>query len=365
MRYYSSFKCFCSLTVDILQHRADYTRDRLSFPCKHYGVLMYNTRVNYLMRYNNLNHVANLGDEIQSLASVSWLPYVDVHVERDSLTEPFLDEFPERSIKTFMNGWYGWSNMSWPPSKSIDPITLAMHVQAPVFHKFASNESISYLNYGQPLVGARDTFTESFFLANGMTSFLSGCMTLTQYPVRQRQLEELTCDYLFVDITDNAYAQIPGHLRENKACRISHQLKGNAETVTNWRIRFIRAFEMLERYSSAKVVVTSRLHSALPASAIGATVIMVQSKILPGGGPGKNNERFSGLDEIFFTVEENSLHTRLETFDWKEPPPNPGTSLIQKFRCGIYQYLQQYHEELMDTIRFFDIHEVFDSCSLL
>lgn len=120
---------------------------------------------------------------------------------------------------------------------------------------------------------------------------------------------------------------------------------------------------MLQSYSSAKVVVTSRLHSALPASSMGVTVIMVQSLHLPGGGSGKDNNRFSGLDKIFFTVEEENMQRRLYGFNWKEPPSNPGASLIQKFRCNIVAFLKQYHNDVMDAVGVFDLHGVFDSCN--
>lgn len=306
---------------------------------------------------------ANLGDEIQSLASISWLPYVDARVERDNLTEPSLDTFPERSIKTFMNGWYGTKDMPWPPSKSIDPIFLAFHIEPSVFQIFSSRKSMKYLMSNQTMVGARDTSTAEFLRSKGVSTFFSGCMTLTTYPIGQRNTSNAECKYLIVDIAESAYDKLPKELKQNTSCRISHRLEGDAETVLNSKARFIKAFKLFEMYSSAKVVITSRLHSALPASSMGATVIMIQSDHLPGGGSGKDNNRFSGLDAIFFNVEEKSLSSELSNFIWENPWPNPGAALIQKFRCNLLRFMKRYHDDLIDAIHLFDVHGVFDPCS--
>jgi len=326
---------------------------------KHYGVLTYDTRV----RFNQPGGpklVANVGDEIQSLASVSWLPYIDIHVERDNVTHPFLEKFPNKSIKTFLNGWYGSKIMTWPPSNAIDPVLLAVHIEPSVNSKFSSRKSTKFL--ANTLVGARDTSTKEFLKSNGIHAFFSGCMTLTTYPIRPGKSDGSNCEYLFVDISDTAYEQLPEDVKQDPACRISHRMEGNAETIFNSNVRFTAAFKLLERYSSAKVVVTSRLHSALPASSMGVTVIMIQSKTLPGGGSGKDNNRFSGLSDIFLAVPEESIQTELQKFDWTNPPSNPGAALIQDFRCKILNYLKVHHNDLIDVIQLFDLHRVFDSC---
>lgn len=330
---------------------------------KHYSVLWYDTRVRS-NQPGGSHYVANVGDEMQSLASVSWLPFVDVRVERDNLTAPLLGQFPEKSIKTFMNGWYGSSKMPWPPHQSIDPIFLAVHIEQSVYDVFSSSSSTKYLGSGMSVVGARDVSTETFLADKGVSTFFSGCMTLTTYPIGERTAGTSACDYIVVDISERAYQMLPDEIKSNKTCRISHRLEGDKSTVFNGKNRFIEAFKMLERYSSAKVVITSRLHSALPASSIGATVIMIESENLPGGGKGKNNSRFSGLDSIFFMVEESSMQHQLRNFTWDKPPGNPGAHLIQKFRCNILRFLRQYHNELNDVIRMFDLHGVFDPCEL-
>lgn len=328
---------------------------------EHYSVLWYDTRVK-ANQPGGENLVANIGDEMQSLASVSWLPFVDVRVERDNMTALTLGRFPEKSVKTFMNGWYGSSDMPWPPIKSIDPIFLAMHIEPSVYSIFGGTPSRKYMGNGMSLIGARDISTRDFLSKNGISSFFSGCMTLTTYPIPDKRPGTAGCEYIIVDISEEAYRMLPDKLKQNKTCRISHRLEGDISTVFNGKRRFIEAFKMLERYSSAKVVITSRLHSALPASSIGATVIMVESEELPGGGKGKNNGRFGGLDEIFFKVEEGSIQAYVQNFTWDDPPPNPGAHLIQKFRCNILRFLHQYHNNLKDSIYLFDIHGVFDRC---
>lgn len=85
---------------------------------------------------------------------------------------------------------------------------------------------------------------------------------------------------------------------------------------------------MLEKYRSAQIVITSRIHAALPCVALGVPVIFILLDHLPGGG----GKRTWGLTDLFHTLDlsgREDVDVDLfkdwvaNQFDWKDPPPNP------------------------------------------
>ena len=73
--------------------------------------------------------------------------------------------------------------------------------------------------------------------------------------------------------------------------------------------RFSAAYELIEKYASAKLVITQRIHCALPCVGMGIPVIIINSHWLPGGGGSKKkaSERVSGLLPLFHTLDLYTL----------------------------------------------------------
>lgn len=71
-----------------------------------------------------------------------------------------------------------------------------------------------------------------------------------------------------------------------------------------------RAEELIKRYSKARLVVTSRLHCALPCVALGTPVIFVPKD--------KNDIRFKGYNEFLNIYSPEDL----QKIDWNNPPKN-------------------------------------------
>ena len=67
--------------------------------------------------------IINIGDYIQGLASMQFLPSVDCFVEREKLSS-----YDGDYIKMIMNSWYMHNPDSWPPSNKIDPLYVAVHI---------------------------------------------------------------------------------------------------------------------------------------------------------------------------------------------------------------------------------------------
>src|SRR5687768_10856619 len=76
-----------------------------------------------LLRYDT----DNVGDDIQALAALRFMPRVDFLVLRDALSE-FRPPHPEeRDVRVIMNGWFMGRN-SWPPAAELRPLFISFHI---------------------------------------------------------------------------------------------------------------------------------------------------------------------------------------------------------------------------------------------
>jgi hypothetical protein len=68
----------------------------------------------------------NIGDEIQSLAAMQFLPRVDTFINREWLNafNPSSDD----EYVMIMNGWYCHLPEHWPPSDKIRPLLISIHL---------------------------------------------------------------------------------------------------------------------------------------------------------------------------------------------------------------------------------------------
>ena len=122
----------------------------------------------------------NLGDEIQTLSAMQFLPRVDVLLERDRLYW-YRDSPP---VFVIFNGWFT-RLPSWPPPDSISPLFVAFHAARPEL--LIDKRFRRYFERHEP-IGCRSLATLEAFRAIGVDAYFSGCMTLTL----QRQHVEKT-----------------------------------------------------------------------------------------------------------------------------------------------------------------------------
>jgi lipopolysaccharide biosynthesis glycosyltransferase len=330
----------------------------------HFGVLWMDEGSRFLLHTSDIPRV-NLGDEVQGLASVQWLPFVDFEVERDNLLSKNLTGQPRKSITVFMNAWYGAANLEWPPPPSLNPVMVAVHVEPSLYRKFSSKEALSFYRSVEP-IGARDSATREFFASLGVDSYLSYCMTATMQ-VMFAGIEK-KCDLLIVDVEPKLlHGALPEALLHGACFASPKWVQQEGESVLDGKMRFTKAFELLHTYASAKVIVTSRLHTALPSASMGVPVVLVLAHSMPGGGGKKdNNQRFSGLKQLChsvdFTVSSEKAIASLRNFDWTQPPANPGEKRLALIRCKLFKEIRAHHPGLADSISFFDLAGYTKSC---
>jgi len=295
------------------------------------------------MKYGVISYPGsiNMGDEVQSIAAMRLLPRVDYLVDRDNIHKKVTDEV----IKLVCNGWFAEKPLNWPPADNILPLFISMHVtRSNQSYKLLLRDNLTdYYNRFGP-IGCRDLGTLKLLKKNGIEAWFSGDLTLTL----ENRYSERNNDILLVDPLRYNYTRkyrdfvinqiVPKKYRD--AVKIITQRRTNLNASV--QDRFIDAENLIELYSKAKVVITSRIHCALPCLALGTPVYFINAGY--HSTYFNLNDRFEGLLELFRVIEENVLpfgSKSIKDFgarffnlyrgskikplpiDWDNPDPNP------------------------------------------
>ena len=293
-------------------------------------------------KFPNISGV-NIGDYIQALASSQFLPKVDGFIDRDEELKDYAGE----PCKLIMNGWYMHIPQNWPPSNLIDPLFVAFHINSGVKKELLSHTSISYLRNHQP-IGCRDFNTMELLKKNGIAAYFSGCMTLTlgeKYHSEEKENKTYIVDPIFngslcVSRILKAICIIFLHpLDILKLCRIKQlrlhygrnfvnkviktslyykeysivfgrELVMNSIYITQESMyyktqlktdteRLAEAERLIKMYARARLVITSRIHCALPCLGLETPVIYLEK----GNDIEESKCRLGGLSELFNVVK--------------------------------------------------------------
>ena len=254
----------------------------------------------------------NLGDDIQSLAARQYLPHVDALAEREAL-----NRYDGPEAKIILNGWFMEDGRNWPPSERLIPLITSFHISQARRNRLnwwrpsaksclLSPQNKQFLKVHGP-VGARDEATRDLLLANGIDSYFSGCLTLT---LKQPRGTAPSQRIIACDLSDTLFEALSRRCND-APIRVSHHIRDlpdNAE-------RFRRAEDMLALYASAKAVVTSRVHSALPCLAMGTPVLFIPEHI--------EKKRQSIASQLAHHCNSSEFLEHRDGFDPNNPPPNP------------------------------------------
>jgi len=270
-----------------------------------FGLLTYSTR--------------NLGDDIQSLAAAQYLPHIDHYINRDRLSEVAY----KHDIHMICNGWFLEYPFDWPPPPNIHPLFISFHIadKQHVSSVLTHPVLTQYYKQYEP-IGCRDTHTVKLLHSIGVQAYFSHCLTLTlQRPPVQRSNQILFLDpfgterdYAFPDPSSPAFRHdlwglFPKEVRA-RSLYLTHY-----STERDPRQRFKRARELLDKYASASLVITSRLHCALPCLAFGTPVIFLY----------RNGEsyRIRNALPLLRTYSFDELQEGKAQIDWGRPLQNP------------------------------------------
>lgn len=214
----------------------------------------------------------NIGDDILSYAAKQFLPGVDYYIDREEM-DVFVPEETE-PVAAILNGWYLHYNYTFPPSPYIIPLFVGTHFgrDQMVFgdYSFLDGSASKYLRMSEP-VGCRDTNTLTVMREKGIESYFSGCLTLTLQPFADVVKTQAV---ILTDVPQEIETYVADLLPDRDIIYKTHTIP-KEDRGEVWDIREKRVKESLRLYQGAQLVITTRLHCALPAIALGTPVILV------------------------------------------------------------------------------------------
>ena len=302
-----------------------------------YGVLYY-------------KNTDNIGDDIQSYAQMRFLPHVDYYIDREALNCFIPDE--KEYVSVIMNAWYIHNKLAWPPSPYIDPLLISMHFTSlesiDIGDKYLQNFGGEYLKKYEP-IGARDMETKKRLEKNGIDAYFSGCMTLTLPKFENIEKKDKIC---LVDLTDDIIKKVKENTISDTEI-LTHWLNQEeiAKKDINQRMQDVE--NLLKKYQEARLVITNRLHVALPCIALGTPVILIHKK---------NYEK--DRLETFLKYMDNYVDTEFLEMDITELLKNPKAnneeylqirkSLIEKCESFVSKNEELNTENLPDVKEYYE-----------
>lgn len=284
-----------------------------------------------LLTYDEGKHEFNIGDYTQSLAARQFLPKVDHLINREEMAN-----FKNSKTSLILNGWFCHKPDRWVPSESINPLFISFHINSTAQTKLLSSEGIKYLKKYEP-IGCRDQTTVRTLKSHGVEAYFSGCLTLTldNYKVDQSKRSDkiFIVDPFFDYPTTKSLTRDPRSIakgilkgdilninKKNKMLNLaidkdliesaSYETQVLPSKTYSDREKFEIAESLLYKYATAKLVITSRIHCALPCLALGTPVIFLDAF--------KNKVdtcRFDGITNLLNTIKFHDNGTITNNFN--------------------------------------------------
>ena len=209
----------------------------------------------------------------------SWVDHT--HFKTHNSTPPYT------STLAFGNAWWGrtYGSFTLPPSSSLRLLLVAVHINQ--WNLVKPKAASDFLKKAAP-IGARDTRTLSKLKDMGVSTYFSGCLTLTWNPNIRNQSPTPRTQVVVVDTSSGkqGVSTLVPEAYLNNSLEYSNHLGSVTRPFFHWPFQF--AYGSLLTIAQARVVVTSRIHVALPAVGLGTPVIFAEEEGnsesgLPGG----------------------------------------------------------------------------------
>jgi len=235
----------------------------------------------------------NIGDHIQIIAGLRLLSRLAIQptrfIDRDNEihSAPGLDE-EATPVGILLNGWFKTNRAEWPPHPKLLPLILGFHIRLFQCPELISEASIEFFRRHQP-IGCRDVYTKILLQSKGLQTFTSNCLSLT-FP-RRIDNPSIQTEVFVVSRDERIKNFLPQSI--GPYTFVSHYT-GSRDFTAN----FVEAQELLETYRSrAKLIITTLLHCALPAIAMGIPVVVFYP-LNDLAGHLSDRERFSSLEDL-------------------------------------------------------------------
>lgn len=288
----------------------------------------------------NNNGMSNIGDFIQAQAAKQFIGNADVYIERDRE----LNKYDGNDVDMIMNGWFMDYGENFPPSNKIHPLYVAFHINKLGLPGLLSQAAIEHYKKYQP-IGCRDTHTAELLKEHGIDAYFSGCLTLTLGQTYRNEKKEdkayvvdayfsthnlskrpklLMSSFLYLLCNYNGIKKITSKKGENglkallhnsiflkeysKAfdkktlidaeyiCQFNHEI---ANEYLSYNKKMDYAEQLIKKYAKAKLVITSRIHCALPCTGLETPVVYIKNI----NEDKASNDRFGGLIDFFNVIK--------------------------------------------------------------
>jgi polysaccharide pyruvyl transferase WcaK-like protein len=213
---------------------------------------------------------------------------------------------------------------NWPPNNNINPLFISFHINPSIVKTFINHQSIEYFKKHEP-IGCRDYYTRDLLVTNGINAYFSSCVTLGIE--REKYLKRQTPGGVLVI---GAFDRLKPYLDYKSPLKFLLSLIKYPLRILNYKIKLQKfnrhlykqkfeiksysqitknsinshsegialAEEMLNKIAESDIIITSRIHAALPALAMGLKVIFIDE----GLDHTNHKMRLSGLKHYFKTV---------------------------------------------------------------
>ncbi|MCK4027518.1 hypothetical protein HCC70_04080 [Streptococcus suis] len=282
----------------------------------------------------------NIGDDFQCIAARQFVGEIaaDKWIDRESM-----NLYRGESLSIIANGWYMHEPQNWPPSSDINPLLTSIHISNTMqksgrvpSHFMLSKESVDYFNQFSP-VGGRDTFTAKMLEKAGVSSYFSGCLTMTLEGFGKERK-----DYIcLIDPTK----ELEEFIRNQTKREVLVVRPEKNDWPQNYAERIKQAEELLKVYGEAHMVITGRLHGALPSLALGTPVLLLEGKY--------GDERYEGLKYFVNACTLQELFSGNYPLDLEKPLENPKEYLV--VRDNLKKIARAFASHKLDTI---DFHQI-------
>jgi len=261
--------------------------------------------------YGTLN--MNIGDDIQTMAAIRFLPHIDAYVYREKISKFRAKE----KHKVIMNAWWMFAPFRFPPSKAINPLLVSMHFHKPYEKVLFRKKSVEYLKNHGP-VGCRDWSSMEMCKEHGIDAYFSGCLTTTLEPNPKIKREEYI---LAVDVPNHIVEEI-----RKRTARPVVSISKNTVPLYAPQKRFEIAKIFLSVYHKAHAVITPNIHTALPSLAFQTPTLFY----IPNKPRSDFKPRTDCFLDLFNCATQTEFLANCNIYDFDNPPKNPETYLKMK-----------------------------------
>ncbi|MDR2818686.1 MAG: polysaccharide pyruvyl transferase family protein [Endomicrobium sp.] len=248
-----------------------------------------------LFKYNYIKEVSciNIGDYIQTLATRSVLNLLYPSSKFKYFDRDSLELYNRDAVICIMQGWFSHT-LSFMPSTKVLPVFVGTHFTHAVQQYLkASNLCSDY--FSKVEIGCRDLMTLNFCKQQKISSYFSRCLTLT---LPRRNVIKHHKVFL-VDVPSEILPFLPNEIRNNAEI-IKHCLNKGRFYKIKYKSYLKYAELLLKKYrEEGELIITSRLHCALPVIAMGIKIILVVNT-------NEQKTRFSTVNVILrtYTIDD-------------------------------------------------------------